>query len=256
VSRVVTKQSQTKGQVLDLIERLDVGAAIPSERQLSADLGVSRLTVRAALDDLVREGFLVRKRGSGTFVSEPKIAQELTMTSFTEDMRRRGMSPGSRTLSLEIVPAGARLGRLLHVSPSDPVMVAKRVRLADRETMAIETLHVPAALVPDLTAADLERGSFYELLRERYGVTIEGVVQTIEPTVTNEEESSALGVPLHSPAFMFERFSRDENGVTVEFVRSIYRGDRYRLVTDLSSGGEPGRGGMSWVPRADGARIA
>jgi GntR family transcriptional regulator len=78
-----TKQSQTKGQVLDLIERLDVGEAIPSERQLSADLGVSRLTVRAALDDLVREGFLVRRRGSGTFVSEPKIAQELTMTSFT-----------------------------------------------------------------------------------------------------------------------------------------------------------------------------
>ena len=135
-------------------------------------------------------------------------------------------------------------------------MVAKRVRLADRETMAIETLHVRAALVPDLTAADLERGSFYELLRERYGVSIEGGVQTIEPTVTNEEESSALGVPLHSPAFMFERFTRDENGDTVEFVRSIYRGDRYRLVTDLSSGGEPGRVGMSWVPRQDGVRSA
>ena len=137
-----TKQSQTKGQVLDLIERLGVGEAIPSERQLSVDLGVSRLTVRAALDDLVREGFLVRRRGSGTFVSEPKIAQELTMTSFTEDMRRRGMSPASRTISLEIVPAGARLGRLLHVSPSEPIVVAKRLRLADRETMAIETLHV------------------------------------------------------------------------------------------------------------------
>ena len=252
----MTKQSETRDLILDLVEQLEVGDAIPSERQLSADFGVSRPTLRAALDDLAREGYLVRRRGSGTFVSEPKIAQELTMTSFTEDMRRRGMSPGSRTLSLEIVPAGARLGRLLHVSPSEPVMVAKRVRLADRETMAIETLHVRAALVPDLTAADLERGSFYELLRERYGVSIEGGVQTIEPTVTNEEESAALGVPLHSPAFMFERFSRDENGATVEFVRSIYRGDRYRLVTDLSSGGEAGRGGMSWVPRADGARIA
>ena len=75
-----------------------MGAAIPSERQLSADLGVSRLTVRAALDDLAREGYLVRRRGSGTFVSEPKIAQELTMTSFTEDMRRRGMRPASKTL--------------------------------------------------------------------------------------------------------------------------------------------------------------
>jgi GntR family transcriptional regulator len=79
----MTKQNETRVQVLDLIEQLGVGDAIPSERQLSADLGVSRLTVRAALDDLVREGYLVRRRGSGTFVSEPKIAQELTLTSFT-----------------------------------------------------------------------------------------------------------------------------------------------------------------------------
>src|SRR3954454_410888 len=252
----MTKQNEARERVLDLIDRLGVGDAIPSERQLSADLDDFRLTVRAALDELVREGFLVRKRGSGTFVSEPKIAQELTMTSFTEDMRRRGLRPSSRTLSLEVVPAGARLGRFLHVSPSEPIVVAKRLRLTDRETMAIETLHVRSSLVPGLTGADLERGSFYELLSERYGVVIGGGIQTIEPTVTNEEESTALGVPLHSPAFLFERFSRDENGATVEFVRSIYRGDRYRLVTDLSSRGEPGRPGMSWVPRADGVRIA
>ena len=103
----MTKQSETRNKVLDLIEQLDVGEAIPSERQLCADLGVSRLTVRAALDDLVRDGMLVRRHGSGTFVSEPKIAQELTMTSFTEDMRRRGMVPGSRTLDLHVSPAGA-----------------------------------------------------------------------------------------------------------------------------------------------------
>src|SRR5262245_41593200 len=96
-TRVVTKQSETRDRVLDLIERLGVGDAIPSERQLSAELGVSRLTVRAALDDLAREGYVVRRRGSGTFVSEPKIAQELTMTSFTEDMERRGMVPSSET---------------------------------------------------------------------------------------------------------------------------------------------------------------
>src|SRR5215213_7859868 len=111
----ITKQSQTRDRVIDLMERLGVGDAIPAERQLSVDLGVSRLTVRAALDELVREGYLVRRRGAGTFVSEPKIAQELTMTSFTEDMRRRGLTPASRTLGLDVVPAGARLGRVLHV---------------------------------------------------------------------------------------------------------------------------------------------
>ena len=89
----MTKQSETRDLVLDLVEQLEVGEAIPSERQLSADLGVSRLTLRAALDDLAREGYLVRRRGAGTFVSEPKIAQELTMTSFTDDMRGEACGP-------------------------------------------------------------------------------------------------------------------------------------------------------------------
>jgi GntR family transcriptional regulator len=229
----VTKQSHTRQQVLDLIEQQGVGTAIPSERQLSADLGVSRLTLRAALDDLAREGYLVRRRGSGTYVQQPKIAQELTITSFSDDMRRRGMVPGSRTLSMSTILAGARLGRSLNVSPSEQIVVVKRLRLADGETMAIETLHIPEVIVPGLTPKALA-GSFYELLRDGYGVKIVEGTQAIEPTVTNEEESEALGVPLHSPAFLFERTSRDEAGRTVEFVQSVYRGDRYRIVTELS----------------------
>src|SRR3954463_14921788 len=252
----VTKQSLTRQQVLDLIESLGIGTAIPSERQLSADLGVSRLTLRAALDDLAREGYPVRRRGSGTYVQQPKISQELTITSFSDDMRRRGMEPGSRTLSMTTILAGARLGRFLQVSPSEPILVIKRLRMADGETMAIETLHLPEGLVPGLTAKDLT-GSFYALLRDRYGIHIVHGTQAIEPTVTNEEESAALGVPLHSPAFLFERYSRDESGGIVEFVRSIYRGDRYRLVTDLIAGGDSRRpGGMSWVARGDGVRLA
>jgi GntR family transcriptional regulator len=244
----VTKQSDTRERVLELVEQLGVGEAIPSERQLSAEFGVSRLTLRAALDDLVREGYLVRRRGAGTFVSEPKIAQELTMTSFTEDMRRRGMTPASRTLELKIVPAGARLGRILRVSPSEPVMVAKRLRLADRETMAMEALHVRERLVPGLSAKELEKRSFYELLEDRYGIVIVGGTQTIEPTVTNEEESAALGVPLHSPAFLFERVTHAEDGEIIEFVSSLYRGDRYRLVTDLSRNHAARRRNASPVP--------
>jgi GntR family transcriptional regulator len=233
-SQRITKQSQTRDQVFELIEQVGVGGAIPSERQLSNEFGVSRLTVRAAIDELAREGYLVRRRGSGTYVSEPKIAQELTMSSFSEEMRRRGMRPGSRTLSLEVIHAGAYLGRCLHVSPSERIVVAKRLRLADDESMAIETLHVPEALVPGLTAEDFDRTSFYDLLTDRYGIEIVGGIQTIEPTVTNEEESAILGVPLHSPAFQFERTTRSESGEIVEFVRSIYRGDRYRLVTELN----------------------
>ncbi len=249
--RKVTKQSETRDRVLDLMERLGIGQAIPSERQLSTDLGVSRLTVRAALDELVREGVLTRRRGAGTFVSEPKIAQELTMTSFTEDMRRRGMQPGSKTLELRVVSAGARLGRTLHVSPAEPVVVAKRLRLADRETMAIEVLHVRQTLVPGLSARDLEQHSFYELLEDRFGIVIVGGIQTVEPTVTSEEESAVLGVPLHSPAFLFERVTRSESGEIIEFVQSTYRGDRYRLVTELSRRGESA-GGFALAARGDG----
>ena len=229
----VTKQSHARQQVLDMIERLGIGNAIPSERQLSSDLGVSRLTVRAALDELAREGYVVRRRGSGTYVQHPKVSQDLTMTSFSEDMRRRGLEPGSRTLSLTTTLAGARLGRFLQVSPSEPILVAKRLRLADGEAMAIETLHIPEALAPGLTPQSLD-GSLYELLQDRYGIVIASGTQVIEPTVTNEEESAALGLPLHSPAFLFERTSRDLDDRTIEFVRSVYRGDRYRIVTELS----------------------
>jgi GntR family transcriptional regulator len=161
----------------------------------------------------------------------------MTMSSFSDDMRQRGLTPGSRTLDFRVVPAGARLGRILHVSPSEPVLAVKRLRLADGEPMAIELLHVRQALLPDLTAADLEHASFYDLLELRYGIEIVGGTQAVEPTVTNEEESDALGVPLHSPALLFERVTRSPDDDVVEFTVSVYRGDRYRLVSELGAGG-------------------
>jgi GntR family transcriptional regulator len=235
----VTKQREAREQVLELIETLQVGDAIPSERSLSHDLGVSRLTLRAALDELVREGRLTRRRGSGTFVAEPKVAKGMTITSFSDDMRQRGLTPGSRTLEFRTVPAGARLGRILHVSPSEPVVCVMRLRLADGEPMAVELLHVPEAFFPGLTARDLEEGSFYDLMLVRYGIEIVGGTQTVEPTVTSEEESGLLGVPLHSPALLFERITNSTTGEIVEYTSSIYRGDRYRLVSELGVGGQP-----------------
>jgi len=235
----LTKQRETRESVLELIESIAVGAAIPSERQLGVDLGVSRLTVRAALDELVREGYLVRRRGAGTFVAEPKVAKGMDVSSFSDDMRARGLTPASRTLDLDVAPAGARMGRLLHVSPSEPVVSVKRLRLADGEPMAIELLHARASLVPGLTAVDLEQHSFYDLLADRYDIAIVGGTQTVEPTVTNQEESETLGVPLHSPALLFERVTRAASGDVVEFTSSTYRGDRYRLVTELGLGGRP-----------------
>src|SRR2546423_12522977 len=144
----VSKQEQTRQRVLELIEALDVGEAIPSERRLSNDLGISRLTLRAAVEDLVRDGYLVRRHGSGTFVSHPKIAQQLTLTSFSEDMRRRGMAPGSKTLQLQEIHAGADLGRALNVSPATRVVRIQRLRLDDDPSMVFPTHPYPPPALP------------------------------------------------------------------------------------------------------------
>ncbi len=230
---MIRKYDAVGAKVIELIEDLEPGAAIPPERELCARFEVSRMTVRRAIDELVREGHLDRQHGRGTFVSRPKIAQPLTMTSFSEDMRRRGYVPGSRTLSVRRRPAGAQLAWRLEISPSAKVFEATRLRLADEQPMAIETLNLPLEIVPDLTADDLVNASLYELLESRYGIVLGSGRQTIEPTVTDETESELLGVPLHTPAFLFERTSRQTDGAAVEFVRSVYRGDRYQLVADL-----------------------
>ena len=209
----MTKQREIRDQVLELIEALEVGDAIPSERLLGVDLGVSRLTVRAALDELVREGHLTRRRGAGTFVAEPKVAKGMTITSFSDDMRQRGLTPGSRTLEFRTIPAGARLGRILHVSPVRAGALGEappaRRRRADGDRAAARPRRRSS---PACTARDLEESSFYDLLEHRYAIEIVGGTQTVEPTVTNEEESTALGVPLHSPALLFERVTHSASG--------------------------------------------
>jgi GntR family transcriptional regulator len=228
-----SKQALVRDEILGMLDELQVGDALPSERRLASDLGVSRPTLRAVIDELVREGLLLRRHGSGTYVAEPKIALPLTMTSFSEDMARRGMRPSSRVVAFECQSAGAKLGQRLQISPVDEVFVITRLRLADDETMAIEWLHAPVSLLPGLRPEELATHSFYELLRVRRGIVIASGTQTIEPTVTSPEEAELLSVPVHSPAFLFERTTQSEQGEVVEFVRSVYRGDRYRLVTEL-----------------------
>ena len=228
-----SKYEAIRDEVFGLADELVPGTAIPPERELCERFGVSRMTLRRAVDDLVAQGLLERHHGRGTFVVQPKIAQPLTMTSFSEDMRRRGFVPGSRTLSLESSSAGARLARRLEVSPAEELLCIRRLRLADQAPMAIETLYVRQALVPGLSRADLDGASFYDLLRDRYGVEIASGFQTIEPTVTNDDESELLSVPLHSPAFLFERTTRTKDGAVIEYVRSVYRGDRYQLQVEL-----------------------
>lgn len=228
------KRDGVRRHLLDLIEQAGPGTALPPERDLALRLGVSRPTVRAAIDDLARTGLLVRQQGRGTFTSPHKITQELsggTTNAFAVPPAEGCWT--SRVLAFRAAPAGAPRATRLKLSPSEPVLRIVRLRLVDDEPMAIERIDVPAALVPGLTERDMESGNFYQLLRERFGVVVADAIQTIEPTVTNPDQADLLDVPLYSPVLLIERTTRDVTGRIVEFARSIYRGDRYRITSKL-----------------------
>lgn len=231
----MAKYLSIRDEILDLVDDMNVGDALPPERTMAPQFGVSRMTLRRAVEELVREGRLVRRQGAGTFVAEPKISHNLSILSFSEDMRRRGCVPSSQTLDVEDVAAGPKLGGRLDIPAGDQVFRVIRLRMADDEPMALETLHVPRAVVPGLDGDALKEASFYKTLLDRYGVELVGGTQTIEATVTDEVESEFLQIPVRSPAFLFERMSRARDGRIVEFVRSVYRGDRYQLHVDLVS---------------------
>lgn len=235
-SGAVLKRERVRDAILELIEARHPGDAIPSERSLCARLGVSRPTLRAAVDELVVAGLLVREHGRGMFVAEEKITQELVSERNSFTLPRAGGVWTSRILEFRTLPAGARVGRRLRMSPAARVRYAARLRLVDGAPMAIEHLHVPADLVPDLTGEELEQGDLYEHFRDRHGVQVSEAVQSIEPTVVTRAEADLLDVPELSPALLFERLTTGTGGRPVEYVHSVYRGDRYRIVSRLTLG--------------------
>ena len=233
------RRAEVRDRLRELIDARAPGDPMPSERLLSEQLGVSRPTLRAAIDDLARNGLLVRHHGRGTFTSPQKISQEVPATAGQPVPPAEG-DWLSKVLEFRTEPAGARLGRRLQVSPRDDLLCVIRLRIVDGEPMALEEIRLPAAVVPGLTAEDFVSGSLYRRMRERYGVDPTDAVQTTEPTVTDAGESQLLGVPLHSPALLFERTTRDGGGRVIEFTRSIYRGDRYRITSHLRLGPHSG----------------
>jgi GntR family transcriptional regulator len=235
-SRSALKRERVRDYLMELVESRASGDPIPSERTLCDRLGVSRPTLRSAVDELVTNGVLVREHGRGMFVARAKITQELAPDRHAHRLPQAAGTWASRVLEFTTVQAGARVGRRLHISPAAEIAYIARLRLVDGEPMAIEYLHVPAALVPGLRPADMEAGDFYDLLRDRHGIRVHEAVQSIEPTVTNEEEARLIGVPVLSPALLFERLTKDATGRPVEYVHSVYRGDRYRIVSRLALG--------------------
>ncbi|MBP0457189.1 GntR family transcriptional regulator [Streptomyces montanisoli] len=228
------KRDLVRRHLVDIIESAGPGTGLASERDLALELGVSRPTVRAAVEELIHSGLLVRRHGQGTFTSPHKVTQELSGTT-TNGM---AVPPAeghwtSRIVSFRTTQAGPTRAQRLEVPPDEPVRRVTRVRLVDDEPMAIEHLELPAALVPTLTATDLEHGNFYQLLRERFDIRVRDALQTLEPTVTNPEQAELLGVSVYAPVLRVERTTRDVRGRVVELAQSFYRGDRYRITSKL-----------------------
>ncbi len=225
----VPKYRQLQHVLEEMIDRLQPGDPLPPERELEQEFGVSRVTVRQALQQLVLAGRLERIQGRGTFVARPKVEQVLALTSFSEEMVQRGMRPGSRTLGVQRIAARGPIAQALELPEGAAVLVLRRLRLADDEPMALETVYLPAERFPDLEQTDLTNRSLYAWLAERHGVELSHATQTIEATVLGAEDARLLEVAPGMPAFRLERVSYDQFGRPVELVRSLYRGDRYKL---------------------------
>ena len=230
---VVPLYFQIRQFLLDQIrsEGLKPGEAVPSEQVISAQFGVSRMTVRQALKSLADLGVLYSQRGKGTFVAANKLEKSFKQVlSFTEEMAARGARPSSKVLRFVVEGADEQVATALRIQPGEPVVSLRRLRLADTEPMGIEWSRIPQALCPDLLTAFQPKGSLYQLLGQRYGIKVAVTDEVAEAGVANAEQSRLLTIPKRSPVLFFSRTSYVESGKPVEFVTSVYRGDRYKIV--------------------------
>lgn len=221
-------------QLRELIIRLAVpGSAIPSERELMTIYQVSRATVRKAIDGLVADGLLQRTHGLGTFAVRPRLESRLHLASFSQDMRRRGLTPSTRILSVSLDRPTREVAAALGLADTDTAWRVVRIRLADGQPIAHEDGWYPADLLADLDRQDLVGGSLYQIMGEQYGLWVDHAAQTLWGESADATMAALLAAPLHTPLLVFRRIST-ASGRPIEYVVSRYRGDRYQVHMDLS----------------------
>ncbi|MGI8881526.1 MAG: GntR family transcriptional regulator [Jatrophihabitans sp.] len=229
----VPKYYLVKRHLLEIIEALPPGSPVAPERVLTAELGTSRTTVRQALAELVGEGRLVRRQGSGTYVAEPKMAWPLSMSSFSEQAAAGGMQPGTKLLSVETVNADDVTAQRLELLPGARVHRIERLRTGDDRPMAVEVCFVEAARFVGLAAKIRRSSSLYEVFAHDYGLVPVDAEETIETAAAPPTEASLLETDTGAPMLVLSRHTFDADGRPVEWVRSWYRGDRYVFIARL-----------------------
>ena len=210
---------------------------IPSERQLEKDYSVSRTTIRQAIDLLVRQGFLYREHGRGTFVSPQKLQKGISeLTSFTEDMKRRGIRPGQKILAIESVRPPESVRRHMEL-PDEIVKVLRieRIRLGDGLPMGLQTSFYALPDERTITREELQKyGSVYRILQEKFHLIPTEADETLEVTSATAREAALLDVKRGSPLLLSERTTYSQYRRVIEFVKILYRGDRYRYYAKLT----------------------
>ena len=213
--------------------KFDTGGQVPPERELVEKYGVSRMTVRRALSELVNEGLLVREQGRGSFVVRPRVQEQLRhLTSFTEDMKLRGFPTKSKITDFRIV-TDETVTTKMEIPADEELVRLQRIRFVKKEPIALQTAFVRSQFCPNLVEQGLVDGSLYKTLEERYGLRLGRAVQTIEAKPADEYEEKMLGVKIGQPVLGLERLTYLQNGQPIEYVRSTYRGDRYRFTVEL-----------------------
>ena len=209
------------------------GNRVPSERDLAGRYGCSLITIRHALGELAREARIERTRGRGTFVLPTRIEHDFAgQFSFSEDVRRRGLEPATRTVAMRTEPAGEAVGAALGVPAAALVHYVERLRLADGEAVLLEQARLPAGRFPGLLDADLERESLYERLANRYATKIVRSSETIEPILLPTREARLLAARPRTLALLVIGTAATQAGEVVEYTRSFIRSDRTRYRID------------------------
>lgn len=229
----VPKYYRLKRHLQELTDTQPPGTPVPPERTLAAQFDISRTTVRQALQELVIEGRLERAQGRGTFVAKPKVAQSLQLTSYTEDMQAQGLEPTSRLIEIGYITCDDHLAERLAINPGNRVLRIERLRLANSEPMAIETTHLSTKRFPGLRKHLAKHNSLYRALSAGFDVHLAEAEETIETAMATPREAGLLGTDVGLPLLLLSRHSFDTDGEPVEWVRSVYRGDRYKFVARL-----------------------
>lgn len=206
---------------------------IPSERQLSEELGLSRMTVSKAIGNLVDEGVLYRKRGQGTFVARKKVEFFPELMGFAEIMTRKGMIPSSKLVSQDIIIPSKTICEKLQISEKEKIIVTQRLRLADNRIIGLEKSFVPHSLCTKLLDINLEEQSIYTCLTAE-GYRLTKVVQEIQAILSNQEMSKLLKMDIGEPILKRERVTFS-NEMPIEFSLNFYRGDTYSMIITTSN---------------------